>query len=79
MELFETAWGRGPTPMADQAKLTARWEQYFWLGRVKGSGEHLLSDGDKLFTTRSIRRLPDGVGSGKRWQPDRVKNLKALP
>ena len=79
VELFETVWGRDPTPMATQAKLSTRWQEYLWLGRVESSGEHLLSDGDRLFTTRSIRRLPDGVGAGKRWQPDRVRGLKSLP
>merc|ERR1711884_656242 len=39
-------------------KTTNSWDYGIWLGRCTQSDEHFVTTGDKIYRTRSVRRLP---------------------
>ncbi len=41
------------------SKADTLWERGLWLGRTEGTDEHLTSDEQGVYMTRSIRRLND--------------------
>ena len=75
----EVVWARDMTPAADNAKITVRWKRSVWLGKIDVSDEHLVGDGARLQKTRTVRRLPEGVGELQRWDRGAVTGLTALP
>ena len=60
--------------------MVTRWFRALWVGKVEVSDEHILVfDNLRLAKVRTIRRLPDGIGSGQRWDEDRIFDCEALP
>ena len=74
LEFGEVVLWRKPRGQDYNVVAEARWESGVWMGRRRGTPNHLVSFGNRFVECRAIQRVP----KPDRWKRDMVDAVRAI-